>query len=167
MCTPSALDTVAEVFWKTEETWLCPCVNSCISLFVQLCFIIPALIFNHFLDEKQDISMALSPVYYLLARSLTHSQCEWVGIIVLMSCFDSPCFSSISQVPDYKGRKKAKLALLKSERVSCQVCKAHEQWWTCFFNHVCISALCMGRVYHATRVCKHVYKYHSDGKSRH
>ena len=47
------------------------------TVFVQLCFIIPALICNHFLDEKQDISMALSPVYYSLAHSLTHSM--WVG----------------------------------------------------------------------------------------
>ena len=58
----------------------------------------------------------------------------------------------------YNGRKKAKVALLKSDRVTCQVSKAHE--------HVCVSILQLC----AWAGCsteqgfvKHMFMYHSNG----
>ena len=52
----------------------------------------------------------------------------------------------------YNGRKKAKIALLTSERVTCQVSKPHEQWWICLCMCLYVSAVCMDGVLHATRI---------------
>ena len=59
--TTSALNTAMEPLEDTVETWLCPCINSCILLCfyssVLLILCPHAMIFSHFQDEKQDISL--------------------------------------------------------------------------------------------------------------